>query len=111
MSLVSGPKLNTRDDTEYWIVNRENPHVPDDVERILSVWDRGGDLLAELRDQGGRQVYSPTSWYCILAGMGRFPRHPKKPKPKLAVADPAAAQRFCEGLVEHFSDHRRTLDT
>ncbi|MEX2479617.1 MAG: tryptophan halogenase family protein [Gammaproteobacteria bacterium] len=102
-------KLNSRDDTEYWIANRENSHVPDDVTRILAVWDKGGDLLGELRSQAARLVYSPTSWYCILAGMGRFPRSPKKPKPKIEVADLAAARSFCERLVTHFPDHRATL--
>ncbi|MGE0483609.1 MAG: tryptophan halogenase family protein [Gammaproteobacteria bacterium] len=102
-------KLNSRDDTDYWIDNRANPHVSDDVARILAVWDKGGDLLGELRDQASRLVYSPTSWYCILAGMGRFPRSPKKPKPKLQVADPADARRYCEGLAQHFPDHREVL--
>lgn len=102
-------KLNSRSDTEYWVANRENSNVPDDVARILEVWDKGGDLLAELRSQAARQVYSPTSWYCILAGMGRFPRQPKKPKPKLQVYDPADARAWCEGIMRHFPDHRQTL--
>ena len=103
-------KLNTRDDTDYWRANRENDNVSDDVARILAVWDRGGDLLGELRNQTSRLVYSPTSWYCILAGMGRFPRRPKKPKRNLQVYDPAEAKAFCEQMVAHFPDHRATLD-
>ncbi|MEQ8495810.1 MAG: tryptophan 7-halogenase [Gammaproteobacteria bacterium] len=102
-------KLNTRDDTDYWRANRDNPNVPDDVARILAVWDKGGDLLAELRGQASRLVYSPTSWFCILAGMGRFPRNPRKPKKKLQVVDPKDAQAFCERMLEHFPDHRRVL--
>lgn len=102
-------KLNTRDDTDYWRDNRENPNVPDDVARILEVWDKGGDLLAELRGQAARLVYSPTSWFCILAGMGRFPRSPKKPKRKLQVADAAAARQYCEQMAQRFPDHRATL--
>lgn len=103
-------KLNSRDDTEYWVANRNNEHVPDDVAQILAVWDKGGDLLAELRSQASRLVYSPTSWYCILAGMGRFPRQPKKPKPKLQVYDPADARAYCEQLTAHFPDHRQALE-
>ncbi len=102
-------KLNSRDDTEYWRANRENSNVPADVARILAVWDKGGDLLAELRAQASRLVYSPTSWYCILAGMGRFPRSPKKPKKKLQVVDPREAQAYCEGMLAHFPDHRAAL--
>lgn len=103
-------KLNSRDDSDYWIANRENPNVSDDVAAILDVWDKGGDLLAELRQQASRLVYSPTSWYCILAGMGRFPRRPKKPKRKLVVYDPREIGRFCKDMVTHFPDHRRTVD-
>ncbi len=102
-------KLNTRDDSEYWIANRENEHVTDDVARILEVWDKGGDLLGELRNQAMRLVYSPTSWYCILAGMGRFPRRPKKPKKKLMVYDPAEARAYCERVAAQFPDHRSVL--
>jgi tryptophan 6-halogenase len=69
-------KLNSRNDTEYWTANRENPHVSDSVREILEVWDNGGDLLTEINRQSARMSYSPTSWCCILAGMGRFPRKP-----------------------------------
>lgn len=103
-------KLNSRDDTDYWKANRENEHVSDDVARILEVWDTGGDLLGELRSQASRLVYSPTSWYCILAGMGRFPRKPKKPKRNVQVFDPDEARAWCERLVRHFPDHREALD-
>ena len=103
-------KLNSRTDTDYWNAARANPNVPAEVERIYAIWDRGGDLLAELRAQAGRQVYSPTSWYCILAGMGRFPQQPKKPKRKLQVYDPAAVRTYCEQLLGHFPDHRAALD-
>ena len=103
-------KLNTRDDTEYWIANRENENVSDDIARILAVWDKGGDLLAELRNQASRLVYSPTSWYCILAGMGRYPRRPKKPKRKLQFATPEQARAYCEQMLRYFPDHRSVVE-
>ena len=68
------------------------------------------DLLAELRSQANRQVYSPTSWFCILAGMGRFPDKPKKPAKDLQVYQPAQMQQFCEGMLGHFPDHRQALE-
>ena len=103
-------KLNSRDDTEYWTANRENTNVSDDVAAILDVWDKGGDLLGELRSQSSRLVYSPTSWYCILSGMGRFPRKPKKPKRNFQVVDPEDAREFCESMLPHFPDHREAID-
>ncbi len=102
-------KLNSREDSEYWTANRENEHVPEDVARIFQVWDRGADLLGELRNQAMRLVYSPTSWYCILAGMGRFPRRPKRPKRSLQVYDAEALRRSCSDIARGFPDHRELL--
>ena len=102
-------KLNTRDDTDYWLANRKNDNVSDDVASILAVWDKGGDLLGELRNQAMRLVYSPTSWYCILAGMGRFPRKPKKPKRNHEIYNPNEAEAYCDRMVEHFPDHKATV--
>jgi glycine/D-amino acid oxidase-like deaminating enzyme len=102
-------KLNTRSDTEYWIANRENSHVAPELERIYALWDQGGDLLNELRAQAQRHVYSPTSWYCILAGMGRFPSRPKKAQRGAQIVDPRAASAYCESLLPHFPDHRAAL--
>jgi glycine/D-amino acid oxidase-like deaminating enzyme len=102
-------KLNTRTDTSYWVENRENKNVSDSIAQILEVWDNGGDLLEELKRQGHRLAYSPTSWFCILAGMGRFPRKPKKPKHRVQVNDTNAIQRHCENIAKGFPDHRDTV--
>jgi tryptophan 6-halogenase len=102
-------KLNSRNDTSYWIENRENKNLSDSVTQILDVWDRGGDLLEELKRQGPRLAYSPTSWFCILAGMGRFPRKPKKLKPKIPFNDPDDIRRYCESIARDFPDHRDSV--
>ena len=103
-------KLNSRSDTDYWIENRENTHVSDSVGRILEVWDGGGDLLSELMTQSDRLAYTPTSWFCILAGMGRFPRKPKKAKKKINASDPKDVRKYCEQVLRHFPDHRSVID-
>ncbi|MEM7467343.1 MAG: tryptophan halogenase family protein [Pseudomonadota bacterium] len=103
-------KLNTRDDSDYWIENRDNENTSDSLRQILDVWDRGGDLLAELKRQGGQLTYSPTSWYCILAGMGRFPRQPKKPKRNVEFNDPVQVSAYCKRMLRHFPDHREAVD-
>jgi hypothetical protein len=102
-------KLNSRSDTDYWINARENTKPSADLERIYYTWDHGGDLLAELRSQAARQVYSPTSWYCILAGMGRFHDKPKKPSKDVQVYQADQMRKFCEGMLGHFPDHGQAL--
>jgi tryptophan 6-halogenase len=103
-------KLNSRSDTDYWIENRENVHVSDSIARILDVWDHGGDLLSELMSQSSRLAYSPTSWFCMLAGMGRFPRKPKKAKKRTKASDLKEVRKYCEHILPHFPDHRTVID-
>jgi 2-polyprenyl-6-methoxyphenol hydroxylase-like FAD-dependent oxidoreductase len=103
-------KLNSRSDTQYWIDNRENDNGSDSIKSILEVWDNGGDLLAELQRQGQRLAYSPTSWYCILAGMGRFPSRPKKARRNVSASDPDAVRDFCERMTSRFPDHREQVE-
>jgi 2-polyprenyl-6-methoxyphenol hydroxylase-like FAD-dependent oxidoreductase len=102
-------KLNSRSDTRYWIDNRENDNGSDSVKAILEVWDQGGDLLGELQGQGQRLAYSPTSWYCILAGMGRFPSRPKRAKRNVNASDPNAVRDYCERMISRFPDHRELI--
>lgn len=101
--------LNTRTDTPYWVACRENPHISDSVRHILDVWDNGGDIVAEYRKEG--LAYSPTSWWCILAGMGRFPRKPpRKPRKNIDVVDPEWPRQACMKMLQHFPDHRAAVD-
>jgi len=104
-------KLNSRQDSPYWVAARDNPHISDSVAEILEVWDNGGDLLTEINRQSERMSYSPTSWFCILAGMGRFPRKPpRKPRRDIPVIDPAGPRQSCMEILQHFPDHRTVLD-
>lgn len=104
-------KLNSRQDTPYWIAARENPHISDSVREIMEVWDNGGDLLTEINRQSARMSYSPTSWFCIFAGMGRWPRKPpRKPRRDQPVVDPAGPRQSCLELLSHFPDHRSVVE-
>jgi len=72
-------KANTRTDTQYWIDNRENEHLSDHLRTILEAWDDNRDFDRVLYEHINQQVYPRTSWYCMLAGMGRFPSASKHP--------------------------------
>jgi glycine/D-amino acid oxidase-like deaminating enzyme len=103
-------KLNTRTDTPYWNAARENAVMSESVAEILEVWDAGGDLLGEINRQHARMAYSPTSWMCILAGMGRFPRKLRKATHRHHAQDAAEARKACLERLRHFPDHRAIVD-
>lgn len=103
-------KLNTRTDTAYWAAARDNATMSESVASILDVWDNGGDLLAEIKRQSAQMAYSLTSWFCILGGMGRFPRKPRRATHKHQAVDHEASRKACLELVKHFPDHRRVID-
>ncbi len=103
-------KLNSRSDTAYWEAARENPVMSESVRQILDVWDNGGDLLSEIKRQSAQITYSPTSWFCILAGMGRFPRKSRKATHKHGVSDHEQARKACLEMLRHFPDHKSVLD-
>lgn len=103
-------KLNTRADTDYWREARENRVVSDSVAEILEVWDNGGDLLGEINRQHARMAYSPTSWMCILAGMGRFPRKLRRATNKHHAQDADEARKRCVEMLKYFPGHREVID-
>ncbi len=103
-------KLNSRTDTAYWVAARDNRTMSDSVASVLDLWDKGGDLLAEIKHQSAQMAYSPTSWFCILAGMGRFPKKSRKPTHKHHAVDHEAARKSCLELAKQFPDHRSVLD-
>ena len=101
--------LNTRTDTPYWVASRENTNMSDAVRHVIDVWDNDGDIVEEYRK--GDLAYSPTSWWCILAGMGRFPKKPpRKPRKNIDVVDPKWPREACMKMLQHFPDHRTVVD-
>lgn len=65
-------KANGRDDTEYWVDNRNNTKVSNSLANMLSVWQQGGDITEEIQRQNISQYYNPISWHCLLAGYSQF---------------------------------------
>ena len=107
-------KANSRTDTQYWIDNRENQNLSDNLKEMLNVWYGIEDLEAALTRLNIGQYYSQRSWTCLLAGVGIFPR-----QENLSVADEAnrlAAQsdldyvdKFIAGCSLNFQPHARVL--
>jgi tryptophan 6-halogenase len=104
--VVAHYRLNTRRDTDYWRANRANRNISDRLASLLEVWDRGGDFEAELERHGAALIYLRPSWYCLFAGMGRFPAE-LRAAPGTVTA--AQARQRLEQMARHFGSHRAHL--
>lgn len=98
--------LNTRTDTNYWIACREQTKLSDSLQRLISAWDSRENVIDVLFAQNCQRIYKPESWFCILAGMGRFPEienlAPNKSTDSIL--------KSCRDIAEQmFMDHRQYL--
>lgn len=100
--------LNNRTDSEYWRAAREDSLKPAFLTELLASWDSQGDFSGFLADNASGQIYSRASWYCLMAGMGRFPRF-ESPIPKQTRALIREVSTFCRGNVERFRTHDQQL--
>lgn len=113
--IVAHYVLNKRDDSEYWRACRHDAEISGNLAELLSAWDDPqADFDATLHAQGARQVYLRPSWYCILAGMGRFHgavgRESQMATGRATVERAVGARDFCWQLAgELFADHRSHL--
>lgn len=70
--IVCHYKVNTRTDSDYWQDNRLMTDYSENLKAVLSRWDAGKDITAVLEERNMSQYYPAVSWYCLLAGYGRF---------------------------------------
>lgn len=97
--IVAHYKLNTRQDSAYWRENAANNNTPEALQAIMQAWDAGEDVEQVLKQHQQSLVYLRPSWYCILAGMGRFPSHLK---PSRAAAPVEQAIAYCQDVSARY---------
>ncbi|WP_223789578.1 tryptophan halogenase family protein [Marinicella meishanensis] len=102
-------QTNSRTDTDYWINNRENPNISDQLRDIMDCWHRGGYLEDELQRLGVTQYYSPISWNCMLAGTGQFPPVSSRNKQHPGQVNQDYLQQFFADCLLNFKPHREQL--
>lgn len=102
-------KCNSRDDTDYWRDNRENPNMSPQLAAVLNAWDGNEGIDRVLFENINQQVYQRTSWYCLLAGMGRFP-DPTKGTLRLPARNQKRARESSEEQAQHFWPHAEYLE-
>jgi len=72
--IVCHYKVNTRSDTAYWRDCANLSSLSDNLKAVLGAWDAGKDITPILTERKMTQYYPVISWYCLLAGYGRFSR-------------------------------------
>ena len=104
-------KTNSRNDSQYWIDNRENKNISNNLKDMLNCWYNTQNLETELKRLNIGSYYSQMSWTCLLSGMGLFP-----PKETLTSADTKTAQadldfvdNFIDGCSMNFKPHEQML--
>ncbi|MFY7867326.1 tryptophan halogenase family protein [Roseateles sp.] len=102
-------QLNSREDSDYWRENRANKNISARLASILEVWDRGGDFEAELTRHGDDLMYIRPSWYCLLAGMGRFPSALRAPTTGQEHLSKELARRAIAQIANQFYGQRERL--
>lgn len=102
-------QLNTRDDTEYWRANRENRNISERLRVILNAWDTPTtDFNTIIKQMASGLIFPRTSWYCLLAGKGRFSSTQGRSNQPVMSAE--QARKLCGQLADKFHDQREYLD-
>jgi tryptophan 6-halogenase len=107
--IVTHYLLNTRTDTEYWRACREQAIASPQLQSLIECWDKGGDFLQLLFDQARPTVYQPESWFCIFAGMGRFPAIGENNNGLTERVAPDVHKKLLELSDGLFTAHRQRL--
>ena len=97
--IVAHYYLNTRTDTPYWQACRHDIRVPANLSLLVNAWDGPGEFEEALDSIDEQLVYLTPSWYCILAGMGRFESE------AFDLPDPGAAAGIQQYLTRTVGEH------
>jgi len=101
-------KLNSRDDTAYWRDNRDNTNMSAQLAGVLNAWDGNESMDRVLPEDSKQSIYPRLSWYCMLAGMGRFPEPCKAPL-RLPVRHQRRARESNEEQAKNYYPHAEYL--
>lgn len=103
-------RLNTRDDSPYWKDNQTAPATAK-LNQILAAWDDPNSQFESiLKTLNAEVMYFSPSWYCLLAGKGRFTKPSKALSNTIKYADVADIDSYCEQNAKHFKSHQTALD-
>lgn len=84
--------LSEREDTDFWVDNRDCNSIPDSLQELLTLWKRHYPLNSDLNQID--EVFSAASYQYVLYGMG-FETVPG-PATRLPLSDDQANKLFRE---------------
>jgi len=107
-------KTNSRSDSQYWIDNRENQKISDNLRAMIECWYAIEDTQEALTRLNIGSYYSQRSWTCLLAGVGVFPKQenlviPDKENVGMAMKDLKYVDDFIKGCSLNFESHGKLL--
>jgi flavin-dependent dehydrogenase len=105
--IVAHYRLSSREDSQYWRDNSENPNISNNLKRIVTAWVKGDDLNKALTQNDIESFYPPISWHAMLAGYGIFPPITQINNENSAAHkyDLAHIDQFIERSRSNFQDH------
>ncbi|WP_111977627.1 tryptophan halogenase family protein [Algibacillus agarilyticus] len=107
--IVAHYKLNTRDDSTYWLANQENEHLSESLLQLLDVWFQREDLSVEIERQNLNTHFDAVSWHCLLSGYGAYPPlHPNQPG-KGDLFKEKNVEQFIQACTLNFDSHAANL--
>lgn len=102
-------KLNTRIDSQYWIDNRNNKNLSKTLSAILDTWDSTTNFDLCLATHAESLAYLKTSWYCLLAGKGRFSNVNNQSPQRVSTT--LNARACCEQSAQNYPSQAQKLDS
>ena len=110
--LVCHYRTAQRSDTEYWRALTKHNALSDSLKGVITAWFTGADLEQEVLRQDIGKYYLPTSWHCMLAGYGNFPKQEqlKPPGPDVVQFNMADVDRFVGGCAMNFPPLSEALE-
>lgn len=98
-----------RDDSAYWRDVRNNPNRSPELQRIIDAWDQTGGFDAETNRMLEKHPYKRVSWYCLLAGMGRY-QAAQRPGLRSPRKNAQRALEECQRAIGDYYEHGPYLD-
>ncbi|GIU22966.1 tryptophan 7-halogenase [Shewanella schlegeliana] len=104
--------LNTRTDSQYWLDARKQQSCSDKLKQIIAVWDTAnGNLEKILEETQSQTAYLTPSWYCLLAGKGRFQQHTTHSVTSDNAVNLDDISHYFNKVTQHFPPHQQQLQS